>query len=130
MNESTRGEIPGTDLLGRPFKPLALGMILGTSVLSADFLLNIFREPILTAQTPYAGFFGLFAITGMVLGWGIRSQKIYEISLLLIMGIWISRSVELTMIVSLADGLLPFALAFMAGGAYWLEKVSINRKVV
>lgn len=128
--KSTHGDIPGTHILGRPFKPLAVGLIIGSTVLGVDFIIHqLTNTHNLTQYTPFASMFAILGVIGMVGAWIIRSQRVYELSLLLIMGVWCARAIEIFLLGNEANALLPFAISFMAGGAYWLEKITDNNRV-
>ena len=137
----TRGEIPGVRILGRPFKPSAVGLIIGGFTLTVNTLLlffgshpaipipgddNIGANVLETAPSSIAALvMGLFAgasVLLMVLAWGIRSQRIYEFGLLLSFGAWTSRWFGIALDQEFWYAMLPFAVSIMAVGAYWLER--------
>lgn len=125
MSMTTHGEIPGTRIWGRPFKPLAVGLITVAVVYSADAVLRIagHEHALLTFGSPAAGVLSLIAAALMVAAWWIRSQAVYEAGLLLMMGALTARAVEVALLGNATNGALPLAMAVMAGGAYWLEKI-------
>ena len=122
---TTHGEIPGTTILGRPFKPLAVGLIALSFIFAADAASRVFGtgHPPLTLSAPIAGAVAGLAGAAMTAAWLVRSQVVYEAGLLLIMGALWTRAVEVALLGNPFDGALPATVAAMAAGAYWLEKI-------
>jgi hypothetical protein len=137
----TRGDLPGVKIFGRAFKPFAVGLIIGGFTLSVNTLLlffgnhlaipipgddNIGSRTLETAPSTIAALvMGLFAGLGtllMVYAWIIRSQRIYEYGLLLSFGAWTARWIGIALDGEPWYAMLPFAVSFMAAGAYWLER--------
>ena len=131
----TRAELVGVQIWGRPFKPLAVGMIVGGTTLTINTVLAFLELhtgiPIPGQSTTGPGtlaalLMGIFAGVGvflMVLAWVIRSQRMYEWGLLLAFGGWVSRFVGITLDGDTWYALLPLSFALMAGGSYVLETV-------
>lgn len=119
----THGEIPGTTLAGRPFKPLAVGLVALAAIFFTDSVGRMLGVGGLTLGAPVAGLVAGAAGAAMMLAWLIRSQAVYEAGLLLIMGALWTRAVEVALLGNPFDGALPMTVAVMAGGAYWLEKI-------
>lgn len=123
---TTHGDVPGTTILGRPYKPLAVGLIIAATAYFADSALRIVghtNHPLLTLGSPVAGVVAGVAAVVMGVSWGIRSQSLYEGGLLLALGALAARAVEVALLGNWFNALLPLAMACMAGGAYWLEMI-------
>lgn len=136
----TRGDLPGLRLFGRPFKPLAVGLLIGGFTLSVNTIMlfingrstipipgDINGDGILeTASTSVASLImGLFSALGlilMMLAWVRRNQPMYEWGLLFCFGAWTARWIGIALDGDLWYAMLPFAVSFMAAGAYWLER--------
>lgn len=143
----TRAEVStirifGKDVFrGRPFKPLAVGLIIAGFTLAVNslhpaFSLNAGPSDIPQPADPSLSWsvllMGLFAATGLILmvfAWIVRKQKMYEIGLLLSMAAWISRSVALGLDGHPWYATFPLSMAVMAAGAYWLEQLDTEDSV-
>lgn len=116
----SRADLPNR-ILGRPVKPLALGLIICLIAVA----LNAFVPSGLSAgeyDQPLS-LIAFLTLVLMVVSWLRRSQHLFEWSLLLSTGIFTARSVA----VALESGqptfsLLPFGVAALAGGSYVLER--------
>ena len=134
-----RGDLPGVRILGRPFKPMAVGLIITGFALSVNtFLLYFDGRAYIPLPSPdgcswlqvagadLASFvMGLFTGLGlllMVFAWVVRSQRIYEFGLLFSFGGWTARWMGLALEGSHWYSALPFGVSIMAAGAYWLER--------
>ena len=135
----TRAELSRVSVLGRPFKPLAVGLIVGGTTLSVNTILAFLgadpRIPVPdggSAATHLAsllmGFFAGLGVFLMVFAWIIRSQRVYEWGLLLSFGGWNARWVGMALDGDAAYALLPFSFALMAGGAYILETMDAQHQ--
>lgn len=127
----TRGDVPGTNVFGRPFKPMAVGLIVASLAVCVDTVLHKFGiHPIaINVDSQAGGIIAGLAALLMIVAWIIRSQRIYEIGLLLVMGAWFARVVEMILMGNAGNSFIPLSMSFMAGGAYWLEKISDNSKI-
>jgi hypothetical protein len=122
----TRAEIPSIQILGRPFKPLAVGLILATGTMGLNALLQLLHQGTVVATPsslpPILGLLAVASVVLMVTAWVIRSQRIYEIGLVLSVGAWAFRGFGL-----LLDGgglgfMFPISMMVMAAGAFLLER--------
>ena len=124
----TYGEVPGKAIFGRPFKPLAVGLIIGSTNIIVDRVaVLLIGHPTLVISTPYASLLALLGTVLMMGAWLARSQNVYEVGLLLTVGAWVTRAMEITLLGEYASAVSPFSFAVMAGGAYWLERASSFR---
>lgn len=136
----TRAEIPGVRILGRPFKPLAVGLLLSGFTLAFNTILlytdqsslipipgGVVQSQSVAAPASLAALvMGLFAAVGialMVIAWLSRSQRIYEYGLLLSFGAWTARWIGIALDGNAIYAVLPLSMSIMAAGAYWLERV-------
>lgn len=136
----TKGDLRHT-IWGRPFKPMAVGLIIGGMTLSVNTLLLFFGglatipvpgDDILdvsaleTAPTTVAALImGLLAGSGVLLmmfAWVFRSQRIYEFGLLLTFGAWTACWIGVALDGAPWYAMFPFTVSFMAAGTYWLER--------
>lgn len=133
----TRAEIQSFRPFGRPFKPLATGLILGGFTLAANtFILFIGNDPsipvpgqsepsIVAPQTISSLLMGIFAglsVLLMLIAWIRKSQTIYEHGLLLSFGAWTARWIGIALDGQPWYAVLPLSVSIMAAGAYWLER--------
>ena len=123
----TRAELPNVRILGRPFKPLAVGLIMATGFLGMNqFLVSMGFEPLVSTPSGSIGGIGLaavFSVLGMIVSWIVNWQVLYKYSLLLCMGAWVARGFSQIMGGEWALAVFPLAFAMMAGGSYILETV-------
>ncbi len=122
----TRAELPNVTILNRPFKPLAVGLIVSTGTVGINSLNQLIKGSVLVPTpevlSPVLGTLAIISITLMFVAWIIRNQRIYEISLILAVGAWAFRGIGL-----LLDGggfafMFPISMMIMAGGAFLLER--------
>lgn len=121
MSGDHRGDIPGVRLLGRPLKPVALGLTL-TMIIVAQ---SNFRGADRGTQYPLSMVLAVAAAVAAVtlaVGWISRRQRIAELGLLLVVGVYTARAAFIQM-VSPFDQAVWFSLAtvVIAAGAYVLE---------
>lgn len=123
----TAQDVPRLRVLGRPFKPVALGLALNVFIIAqANF------------RTDDRGIGGLLSIvlaltagTALVLlcaGWFFGRQRLAEYGLLLTAGVYITRAI----FVALGDPwdqsiLFSIGAAIIAGGSYLLEATDPKR---
>lgn len=123
----TRAELPNARILGRPFKPLAVGLIMASGFLGMNqFLVLMGFEPLVSTPSGSIGGIGLaavFSVLGMIVSWIVNWQVLYKYSLLLCMGAWVARGFSQIMGGEWALAVFPLAFAMMAGGSYILETV-------
>lgn len=118
----TKGDLDGVLFLGRPLKPLALGMAVLMLTLSVYNVLHL------------SAFGGLFlgdvvavlaavAVVTLTVGWYYGSQRMAEAGLLLAATVYVTRSAFLLFVSGPGtEGVyLGLGAAVMAGGAYLLE---------
>lgn len=112
--------------LGRPVKPLALGLILALFPAALNGWVVAFGYPSLldsTGDDMAIGIVATLALTLMVGGWFRKSQSMFEAALLFVVGAFTARAF---LIVFLnphpLEAMFPFAVAVIAGGAYVLER--------
>lgn len=136
----TKGDLKHP-IWGRPFKPMAVGLILGGVTLSVNTLVlffgarvaipipgddNIGVSALETAPATTAAFvMGLLAGAGvlmMISAWVFRSQRIYEFGLLLTFGAWTACWIGVALDGAPWYAMFPFTVSFMAAGTYWLER--------
>lgn len=122
----TRAEIPTINIFNRPFKPLAIGLILATGTVGLNALLQLLEGKTVVATPasipPILGLIALISVGSMIYAWIIRSQKLYEVGLVFAVGAWAFRGIGL-----LIDGgglgfMFPVAMMTMAAGAFLLER--------
>lgn len=122
----TRAEIPSIQILGRPFKPLAVGLILATGTMGLNSLLQLLGQGtvVLTPESlpPVLGVLAVASVVLMVCAWLVHSQRTYEVGLVLAVGAWAFRGFGL-----LLDGgglgfMFPLSMMVMAAGAFLLER--------
>ena len=122
----TRAEIPSIQILGRPFKPLAVGLILATGTMGLNSLLQLLGQgTVVTTPESLPPILGVLAVASVVLmmsAWLVRSQRTYEVGLVLSVGAWAFRGFGL-----LLDGgglgfMFPISMMVMAAGAFLLER--------
>lgn len=117
----SKQDIPGLRVLGRPLKPVALGLTL-TMVIIAQ---SNFRGADRGTQYPLSVVLGIAAVAAAVtllVGWIKGLQKVAEIGLLLVVGVYVARATFIQMS-SPFDQAVWFSLAtvIIAGGSYVLE---------
>ncbi len=122
----TRAEIPSIQIFGRPFKPLAVGLILATGTMGLNSLLQLLGQGtvVLTPESlpPVLGVLAVASVVLMVCAWLVHSQRTYEVGLVLAVGAWAFRGFGL-----LLDGgglgfMFPLSMMVMAAGALLLER--------
>ena len=122
----TRAEIPSIQILNRPFKPLAVGLILSTGTVGLNAIYQLyFNKTIVSTPASISLVLGLLALASvifMIYAWISRSQRLYEIGLVLAVGAWAFWCIGL-----LLDGggfgfMFPLAMMTMAAGAFLLER--------
>lgn len=123
----THGDVPGVTVFGRPLKPVALGLTL-TMVIVAQ---ANFRSEDRGTEYPLSFVLAILAVAAAVtlaVGWLGGRQKVAEIGLLLVVGVYAARAAFIQM-VSPFDQAVFFSLAtvVIAGGAYILEASSDGR---
>lgn len=112
--------------LGRPVKPLAIGMILALFPIALNGWLTALGSGRVLHPTDddmAIGAVSTIALTAMVIGWIIKSQSVFEASLLFIVGAFSARA----FLVLFTDQyplefMLPLGVAVFAAGAYVLER--------
>jgi hypothetical protein len=121
----TRGDLP-RKWLYRPVKPVAIGTIMATSLLALNQFLSLTgREPLL--YTPDGSIGAIFALATtstllMLWSWVAVSQRTYQVALILAVGVWAGRAVEVALAYDSAwQGALPLSLAVLIAGSYVLE---------
>ena len=118
--ENTPAEIPKVTLLGRPVKPLAIGILI------ALFAIGVNGYQYIAQSSGYDQPLAVVAVLTLLLmlsSWCLRSQKMFEWSLLFTAGIFTARAAGVALEVGHpVAGLLPFSVAVLAGGSYILEK--------
>lgn len=123
----TRAELPNVRILGRPFKPLAVGLIMASGFLGMNqFLVLMGFESLVDTPSGSIGGIGLAAVLsviGMIISWIGNWQALYKHSLLLCMGAWVARAFSQALDGAWGSAVFPLAFATMAGGAYILEAV-------
>lgn len=117
---NTPAEIPRVTLLGRPVKPLAIGILI------ALFAIGFNGYKYIAESAGYDQPLAIIAALTLLLmlsSWFLRSQKMFEWSLLFTAGIFTARAAGVAFEYGhLAGGLLPFSVAVLTGGSYILEK--------
>lgn len=117
--------------LGRPFKPLAVGLIIALLPLTINGAAQILGYPPLldpTGDDMAIGIISALALVLMLLGWVRKSQALFEGALLLVVGAFVARAT----LVALLDpypleAMLPLSVAMFAAGAYVLERDGQSR---
>ena len=121
----TRADAGQIRFWGRPFKPLAVGLITASVTLAVNqFVVICGKEPLIVTPSGAVGLIGfasMAAVLGMFVSWLGNWQRLYQWSLLLCMGAWVARSMSLALDTQYVPSMLPFSFALMAGGAYVLE---------
>jgi hypothetical protein len=123
----THGDVPGVTLFGRPLKPVALGLTLTMVIVAQSNLRGADRG----TEYPLSIILGVLAIAAAVtlaVGWIGKRQRIAEVGLLLVVGVYAARAAFIQM-VSPFDQAVWFSLStvVIAGGAYILEASSDGR---
>lgn len=122
----TRAEIPSIQIFQRPFKPLAIGLIIATGTTAINAILQIINgDTIITtpiSTPPILGLLALISVGTMVLAWFIRNQKLYEIGLVFAVGAWAFRGIGLFIDGGGLGFMFPIAMMTMAAGAFLLER--------
>lgn len=121
----TRAEIPTIQIFNRPFKPLAVGLILATGTVGLNAVYQLFfNTSIVTTPSsisPLLGLLALLSVGFMIYAWVSRMQRLYEIGLVFAVGAWAFQGVGL-----LIDGgfgfMFPLSMMTMAAGAFLLER--------
>lgn len=117
--------------LGRPVKPLAIGMILALFPIALNGWLTAFGASRVlhpTGDDMAIGAVSTISLIAMLVGWMIKSQSVFEASLLFIVGAFSARS----FLVLFTDQyplefMLPLGVAVFAAGAYVLEREGQRR---
>lgn len=117
----TRGDVPGVRLLGRPFKPVALGLTLNMLIVAQSNFRGVDRgtiEPLSTIVAVLA----TVAVAFLILGWVMRLQRLAEAGLLLTAAVYMTRAAFIQF-TNAWDQAVFFSLAaaIIAGGSYYLE---------
>lgn len=120
----SRGDIPGLTIWGRPLKPVALGLTLTMVIVAQSNLRGADRG----TEYPLSAILGVLAVAAAVtlaIGWIGKMQRIAELGLLLVVGVYAARAAFIQM-VSPFDQAVWFSLStvVIAGGAYILEASS------
>ena len=122
----TRAEIPSIQIFQRPFKPLAIGLIIATGTTAINAILQIINgDTIITtpiSTPPILGLLALISVGAMVLAWFVRNQKLYEIGLVFAVGAWAFRGIGLFIDGGGLGFMFPIAMMTMAAGAFLLER--------
>ena len=123
----TRGDLPGVTLFGRPLKPVALGLTL-TMVIVAQ---ANFRGEDRGTEYPLSFVLAILAVAAAVtlaVGWIGKRQRIAEVGLLLVVGVYAARAAFIQMVSPFEEAVfLSLATVVIAGGAYILEASSDGR---
>lgn len=118
---STQAELPRVVWLGRPVKPLAVGLIIALLAVTINT-----RWPVADSGGSYDDPVGLLAAATLIVmfaSWVRRSQRMYEWALLFTAGVFVARAVGVALFSDYAlTGMLPFSVAVLAGGSYVLER--------
>lgn len=111
------------ELLGRPVKPVALGLLVAMTALVAT---GIGGTGLLGGtHWGYTGAAIALAAALLFVGsWVARSQRVAEAAILLAFFTLAARSIFLFIVAGAAQpaGWLSASLAIIAGGSYWLER--------
>lgn len=120
----SRGDLPAVSVWGRPFKPMAVAVIVASLLLAVNQVLAIFGMPVLLTPDGSLGTIGLLAgitVVSMVWSWVITSQFLFRVSMLFGVGAWTGRALETALDGRFWQAWLPFCFAGMIAGAYFVE---------
>lgn len=117
----TRGDLPGLTVFGRPLKPVAFGLTLSMVIIAQ----SNFRGADRGTGYPLSVLLGICAAAAaatLVIGWAGRLQRVAEVGLLLVVGVYVTRAVFI-FLSSVPDQSVFFSLstAIIAGGSFMLE---------
>lgn len=117
----TRGDVPGVRLLGRPIKPVALGLTLNMLIVAQANFRDMDRGTTPPMST-MLGVMAVVAVTALILGWVLRMQRLAEVGLLVTVFVYATRAVFIQL-TNTWDEAVFFSLAavIIAGGSYYLE---------
>ena len=123
----THGDVPGVTLFGRPLKPVALGLTLTMVIVAQSNLRGADRG----TEYPLSIILGVLAIAAAVtlaVGWVGKMQRIAEVGLLLVVGVYVTRAVFIQM-TSPWDQAVFFSMstAIIAAGSFMLEAAEPER---
>jgi hypothetical protein len=123
----TRGDLPGFNVLGRPFKPVALGLALNMLIVAQANFRDMDRGTTPPMST-MLGVMAVIAVTALILGWVLRLQRLAEIGLLVTVFVYATRAVFIQF-TGTWDQAVFFSLAgvIIAGGSYCLEAADRQR---
>lgn len=117
---TTPAELPRVHWLGRPVKPLAVGLIIALIGVTLNIWLPV-AEP--SGFDCPLGWIACGTLATMFASWARRSQITYEWALLFTAGVFTARAVGVWMVTDyFLAGILPFSVAVLAGGSYILER--------
>ena len=123
----SRGDLPGLRIFGRPLKPVAFGLTLAMVIIAQSNFRNADRG----TEYPLSVFLGIAAVAAavtLVVGWVGSRQRIAEVGLLLVVGVYVTRAVFIQM-TSPWDQAVFFSLstAIIAAGSFMLEAAEPER---
>lgn len=112
--------------LGRPVKPLALGLIFALFPISVNGWVLAFGGQALlnsTGDDMAIGIIATLALLLMVVGWFRKSQLIFEAALLFVVGAFTARAFLFLFLDPYPlEAMMPLSVAVFAAGAYVLER--------
>lgn len=124
----TRGDLDGLLIMGRPLKPVALGLSLSMIVLTVFNTsdLGILRDAVIG---DVVGIMAAISASCLIAGWVFRSQHMAEAGLFIAGLTMVLRSAFLFALVGIGNiGVwLGVGTAIVALGAFLLERVDENR---
>lgn len=120
----TKGDLDTIRVLGRPLKPVALGLALTMTIVAQSNLRNMDRGTVPPLSYLVAAI-AAAAVIALAGGWIGRNQRLAEIGLLLVVGAYATRAAFIYLS-SGFDQAVFFSLAtvIIAGGSYLLEASS------